>query len=115
MLFISMETTTDAKSTITVFDGANSQLQNAIFSTQSPPLALHFLLLGTRGKHLHQQGWPTGAVTTESHRITEWPGLAETSRIMNLQPPAGQGHQPPHLLDQVVPGPIQPGLEGIGT
>jgi len=28
-------------------------------------------------------------------------------------PPAGQGHQPPHLLDQVAQGPIQPGLEHL--
>ena len=32
---------------------------------------------------------------------------------MNLQPPAGQGHQPPHLLDQVAQGLIQPGLEHL--
>ena len=32
---------------------------------------------------------------------------------MNLQPPARQGHQPPHLLDQVAQGPIQPGLEHL--
>ena len=28
-------------------------------------------------------------------------------------PPARQGHQPPHLLDQVAQGPIQPGLEHL--
>jgi len=32
---------------------------------------------------------------------------------MNLQPPCRQGHQPPHLLDQVAQGPIQPGLEHL--
>ena len=48
-----------------------------------------------------------------NHRITEWPGLEGTSRIMNLQPPARQGHQSPHLLDQVAQGPIQPGLEHL--
>ena len=50
------------------------------------------------------------------HRITEWPGLEGTSRIMNLQPPPQhrQGHQPPHLiLDQAAQGPIQPGLEHL--
>uniref|UniRef100_A0A8C3L1I6 Kinesin family member 13B n=1 Tax=Chrysolophus pictus TaxID=9089 RepID=A0A8C3L1I6_CHRPC len=46
------------------------------------------------------------------HRITEWPGLEGTSRIMNLQPPCHmQGHQPPHLIPpQAAQGPIQPGL-----
>ena len=48
----------------------------------------------------------------ESHRITEWPGLEGTSRIM-INPPAGQGHQPPHLLDEVVQGLIPPGLEHL--
>jgi len=28
-------------------------------------------------------------------------------------PLSGQGHQPPHLLDQVAQGPIQPGLEPL--
>ena len=36
--FFSMETTADTKSTITLFDRANCQLQNTIFQ-QSPPLA----------------------------------------------------------------------------
>ena len=35
----------------------------------------------------------------KNHRITEWPGLEGTSRIMKLQPPHHrQGHQPPHLI-----------------
>ena len=50
---------------------------------------------------------------TNNHRITEWPGLEGISRTMNLQTPAGQGHQPPHLLDQVAHSPIQPGLEHL--
>ena len=49
----------------------------------------------------------------QNHRVTEWPGLGGTSRIMNLQPPARQGHQPPHLLDQAAQGPVQPGLEHL--
>ena len=48
-----------------------------------------------------------------SYWITEWPGLEGTSRIMNLQLPARQGHQPPHLLDQAAQGPIQSGLEHL--
>ena len=47
VLFFSMETTTDRKDTIALFDGANSQLQNN-FSTQSPPLATHFHQQWTR-------------------------------------------------------------------
>ena len=42
-----METTTDTKSTTTLCDRANSQLQN-YFSSQSPPLAMHFHYLWTR-------------------------------------------------------------------
>jgi len=30
------------RDTITQFNGAHSQLQNTLFSAQSPPLALHF-------------------------------------------------------------------------
>ena len=41
LLFISMETATGTKSTITLFDRANSQLQNT-FSTHLPPLDVHF-------------------------------------------------------------------------
>ena len=50
-----------------------------------------------------------------NQRITEWPGLEGTSRIMKLQPPRHrQNHQPPHLiLDQAAQGPIQPGLEHL--
>jgi len=50
-----------------------------------------------------------------TYRITEWSGLEETSRIMNLQPPHHrQGQQPPHLIpDQAAQGPIQPGLEHL--
>jgi len=49
------------------------------------------------------------------HRIKEWLGLEDTSRIMDLQPPHHrQGHQPPHLkLDQAAQGPIQPRLEHL--
>jgi len=36
-----MKTTTDKKSTGTLFERANSQLQNTIFQ-QSPPLGMHF-------------------------------------------------------------------------
>jgi len=48
-----------------------------------------------------------------SHRITEWPRLEGTSRVIKLQQPHHrQSHQPPHLiLDQAAQGPIQPGLE----
>ena len=38
LLFISIETTTDMKSQITPFDGANSQLQNIIFQHSHNPL-----------------------------------------------------------------------------
>lgn len=48
-LFILMKTTTDTKKTITLFDGANPQLQNS-FSKQSPPHAMHF--------HQHKQEPP---------------------------------------------------------
>ena len=50
-----------------------------------------------------------------NQRITEWPGLEGTSRIMNLQPPRHrQNHQPPHLiLDQAAQRHIQPGLEHL--
>ena len=41
LLFISTETTTDRKSTITLFDRANSHLQNTIFQHHStPPLTV---------------------------------------------------------------------------
>ena len=42
MLFISMETTTDTKSTITLFDRANSQQQNTIFFVWSSLFTIHF-------------------------------------------------------------------------
>ena len=41
-LLISMETTKVTKSTITLFDRAHSRLQNSLFWTQSPPLAIQF-------------------------------------------------------------------------
>jgi len=44
LLLISMETTTDTKSTITLVDGANSQLQNTIFQ-HSETLSLHAMLI----------------------------------------------------------------------
>ena len=47
-----MENTTDTKSTTTLFDRANSQLQNTIFQ-QSPPLAMHFHQWWTRACMLH--------------------------------------------------------------
>ena len=52
----------------------------------------------------------------DNHRIIESQnGLGwkrpQGSWISN--PPARQGHQPPHLLDQVAQGPIQPGLEHL--
>ena len=52
---------------------------------------------------------------SQNCRITEWPRLEGTSRIMKLQPPRQrQGHQPPHLiLNQAAQGPIQPGLEHL--
>jgi len=55
-------------------------------------------------------------IFTWSHRITEWPGLEGTSRIMNPQTPCHrQGHQPSHLiLDQAAQGPIQPAPPGTG-
>ena len=71
----------------------------------SCPPHFSFLLLPLR----HCETW-----SLQNHRITEWPGLEGTSRIMNLQSPCHrQGHQPPHLLDQVAQGPIQPGLEHL--
>ena len=68
-----METTTDAKSTITLFDIANSQLQTLFFNTvtiisyafspaknKQPTCCAH--------KNLHQQRWPTVTViTAEMH------------------------------------------------
>ena len=52
---------------------------------------------------------------SQNHRITEWPRLEGTSRIMNLKSPCHrQGHQLPHLiLDQAAQGPIQPALEHL--
>ena len=47
---------------------------------------------------------------TESQNGLRWKG-PQGSWISN--PPARQGHQPPHLLDQVAQGPIQPGLEQL--
>ena len=49
------------------------------------------------------------------HRMTEWPRLEGTSRIMKLQPLChSQGHQIPYLiLDQAAYSPIQPGLEQL--
>ena len=47
---------------------------------------------------------------TESQNGLGWKE-PQGSRISN--PPARQSHQPPHLLDQVVQGPIQPGLEHL--
>ena len=47
---------------------------------------------------------------TESQNGLGWKG-PQGSRISN--PSAGQGHQPPHLLDQAAQGPIQPGLEHL--
>jgi len=41
LLFISMETTTDIKSTITLFDRANSQLQNIIFQHSQHHYLIH--------------------------------------------------------------------------
>jgi len=49
-------------------------------------------------------------VITESQNGLGWKG-PQGSWISN--PPARQGHQPPHLLDQVAQGPIQPGLEHL--
>ena len=40
-----------------------------------------------------------------------WVGRIKGSRIPN--PPVRQGHQPPHLLDQVAQGLIQSGLEHL--
>jgi len=37
-----METTADTKNKTMLFDRENSQLQNTIFSVQSPPLATYF-------------------------------------------------------------------------
>jgi len=39
---ISMKTTKDTKSTVILFDRANSQQQGTIFSASSPPLTMHF-------------------------------------------------------------------------
>jgi len=47
---------------------------------------------------------------TESQNSLGWKG-PQGSRISN--PPARQGHQSPHLLDQAAQGPIQPGLEHL--
>ena len=47
---------------------------------------------------------------TESHNGLGWK-RPQGSWISN--PPARQGHQPPHLLDQVTQGPIQPDLEHL--
>jgi len=43
--------------------------------------------------------------------ITEWPVVEGIQGSSISNPPARQGNQPPHLLDQVAQGPIQPGLE----
>ena len=43
-----METTADTKNKTMLFDRENSQLQNTIFSVQSPPLAMHFHQWWTR-------------------------------------------------------------------
>ena len=64
-------------------------------------------------KHRHIQSCPD---KTNFQRVTEWPGLEGTSKIMNLQPPpaTGQVHQPPNLiLDQAAQGPIPPDLEHL--
>ena len=47
---------------------------------------------------------------TESQNGLGWKG-PQRSQISN--PPASQGHQPPHLLHQVAQGLIQPGLEHL--
>ena len=49
------------------------------------------------------------------HRITEWPGLEGSSRIMKLHPLRHrQGHQLPNSVpDQAAQSPIQPGLEHL--
>ena len=52
--------------------------------------------------------FPSGKI--ESQNGLGWKG-PQGSCISNS--PAGQGHQPPHLLDQVAQGPIQPGLEHL--
>lgn len=44
-LFISVETPTDKKSTITQYGTAKSHLKTHCLSTQLLPLAMHFLLL----------------------------------------------------------------------
>jgi len=51
-------------------------------------------------------------IVSVNHRITEWPWLEGTSRIVNLQPPSHrQGQQLPHLIpDQAAQGPVPPGL-----
>jgi len=52
---MSIENTTDIKSTITLFNKANFQLQNTIFSTQSPLLAIHFHQWWTRSFMPHKK------------------------------------------------------------
>ena len=54
-------------------------------------------------------------VQTQTHRITEWLGLEGTSRIIKFQPLCHrQGCQLlDQVLDQIVQGPIQPGLKHL--
>jgi len=47
---------------------------------------------------------------TESQNGLGWKGPQGS---WSSNPPAGQGHKPPHLLDQVAHDPIQPGVEHL--
>ena len=56
---------------------------------------------------LNEQSAVKGVNITESHRITEWPGLKGTSKIIQVQPPChGRGHQ---ALDRAAQSHMQPG------
>ena len=50
---------------------------------------------------------------SQNHRITEWPGLEGTSRIMNLQLPCQEGPPTSPFTRPGCPGPLQPGLEHL--
>ena len=66
---ISLETTAATKNTITLFDRANSQLQNTVFQRSHHHLLCIFASNEQEPaccarNYLHQQRWPTAIVTT---------------------------------------------------
>jgi len=77
-----METIIDTKSTVSLFDRTNTQLQNPIFQ-QLPPLAIH---LHHAHKYLYQRKWHIIILaTTETHHPPPHCALVHCLVSINVQ------------------------------